>query len=133
MDNYKINGNDVISERNETVTFTGKNFSSQQITSNVKILQNGITTLNCTESNYFISTVLGASTWYAINVPQNCLYIAVLELNNGGLGTQTWFSNTKWSNGAPPTLTTSGTDILVFLTDDGGSTWYGSLNNKNVT
>ena len=60
------------------------------------------------------------------------MYMFVLEITNGGAFTQNWFKNTKWSFDEPPTLTTSGTDILTFFTDDGGFTWYGVVSSKNL-
>lgn len=129
---YKILNTKVISENNEDILLTGKNFSLNAISTSVVNLRPNFTSLNCSESNYFIGSVTGASKWTAFNVPKDCLYMLVLQLNNGGLGTQTWFNNTKWGEGISPTLTINGSDILVFLTDDGGLTWYGMLNSKNI-
>jgi len=49
----------------------------------------------------------------------------ILELTNGGGYTNTWPSAVKWPNGNLPTITTSGTDVFTFITDDGGSIWRG--------
>lgn len=57
----------------------------------------------------------------------------VLELTNGGSGTVTWPASIDWEGGTAPTLTAAGTDILVFYTRDGGTTWHGivsSLDSK---
>ena len=49
----------------------------------------------------------------------------VLKLVNGGSATQTWPNSVDWPAATAPTLTTSGTDVLVFITCDGGTTYYG--------
>jgi hypothetical protein len=81
--------------------------------------------VDCSLGNYFIKTATGALTWTATNVPATRAYSFILELTNGGTGTQTWFSGIKWPGGTAPTLTTSGVDVLGFITDDGGTTWRG--------
>lgn len=48
-----------------------------------------------------------------------------LILTNGGSQTVNWPASVDWDNGEAPALTTSGVDILSFLTVDGGTTWYG--------
>jgi hypothetical protein len=82
-------------------------------------------TINCTSGNYFTKTASGALTWAFSNVPSGA-FVAILELTNGGTGTQTWPASVKWPGGTAPTLTASGVDVLAFLTDDGGTTWRAS-------
>jgi hypothetical protein len=48
-----------------------------------------------------------------------------LVLTNGGSQTVTWPASVDWPAATAPTLTASGTDVLVFITCDGGTTWYG--------
>ena len=56
-----------------------------------------------------------------------------LIITNGGLATVTWLSGAhdgggnvvQWGAGNAPTLTNSGTDILTFVTFNGGTNWYG--------
>ena len=79
--------------------------------------------IDCSLGNYFTKTASGGLTWTISNIPASRSFSFVLELTNGGSGTQVWFSNTKWPNGLSPTLTTSGVDLLGFLTDDSGATW----------
>ena len=42
---------------------------------------------------------------------------------------QTWPAAVKWAGGSAPTLTQGETkvDVLVFITDDGGTTWRGAV------
>jgi len=91
---------------------------------------NGVNTVSasavdCSAGNYFIKTASGALTWTVSNVPSSRAYAFILELTNGGTGTQTWFSGIKWPGGTAPTLVASGVDVLGFITDDGGTTWRG--------
>lgn len=81
--------------------------------------------IDCAVGSYFIKTASGALTWTVSNVPASGAFSFLLELTNGGTGTQTWFSGIKWPGGTAPTLTTSGVDVLGFITDDGGTTWRG--------
>ena len=81
--------------------------------------------IDCSAGNYFTKTASGALTWTATNVPATGAFTFILELTNGGTGTQTWFSGTKWPGGTAPTLAASGVDVLGFITDDGGTTWRG--------
>lgn len=48
-----------------------------------------------------------------------------LFLTNGGSQTVNWPASVDWAGGTAPTLTSSGVDILTFVTIDGGTTWYG--------
>ena len=48
-----------------------------------------------------------------------------LIVTNGGSATLTWPTSVDWAGGTAPTLTSSGVDVLTFLTVDGGSIWYG--------
>ena len=51
----------------------------------------------------------------------------VLQLTGNG-GTVTWPSSVDWAGGTAPDAPASGeTDLLVFWTRDGGTTWYGML------
>ena len=49
--------------------------------------------------------------------------------NTGTAYTQTWPAAVKWQAGSAPTLTQGETkvDVLVFITDDGGTTWRGAV------
>lgn len=81
--------------------------------------------IDCATGNYFTKTATGALSWTVSNVPATGVFSFLLELTNGGTGTQTWFTGIKWPGGTAPTLTASGVDLLGFVTDDGGTTWRG--------
>jgi len=50
-----------------------------------------------------------------------------LFLTNGGSQTVNWPGSVDWAGATAPTLTTSGLDILVFITTDGGTIWHGMV------
>lgn len=79
--------------------------------------------------NVFTKTITANTsfTFTKTNIPAGKTAAFTLILTNGGSKTITWPSGTKWSAGVPPTLATSGTDVLTFLTPDGGTTWYGTM------
>lgn len=81
--------------------------------------------IDCSAGNYFTKTASGALTWTFTNVPASRAFSVLLELTNGGTGTQTWPAAVKWPGGVSPVLTASGVDVLGFITDDGGTTWRG--------
>lgn len=56
-----------------------------------------------------------------------------LKLEYGGDYTVTWPSNVHWCNDIEPELTSGGTDILTFITFDGGTNWYGTLSMTGIT
>ena len=54
-------------------------------------------------------------------------------LTNGGSSTVTYESAVKWPGGVAPTLSSLGTDILSFVTVDGGTTIYGFVGGLNFS
>ena len=86
----------------------------------------GSKTIDLTAGNSVTATTTGATTWTFSNpTASDELCGFVLKLVNGGSATQTWPASVDWPAATAPTLTTSGTDVLVFITCDGGTTWYG--------
>jgi hypothetical protein len=99
-------------------------FSTSITTSVVPVIASAI---NCNTGTYFTKTATGALSWTVTNVPATGAYSFMLELTNGGTGTQTWMTGTKWPGGVAPTLTAAGIDVLGFITDDGGTAWRGVM------
>jgi hypothetical protein len=76
-------------------------------------------------SMYHTFTVTGAVTLTFTNVKTGSLVSNVaLRIVNGGAFTVTFPASVKFPEGTAPTLTTSGTDILNFISDDNGTNWY---------
>lgn len=89
--------------------------------------------IDLTLGNYFTKTISTTTTFTVSNVPSTGTAASfILDLTNGGAGTITWWSGTKWAGGTAPTLTSSGRDVLGFFTHDGGTTWTGLLLGKDV-
>lgn len=85
----------------------------------------GNQTIDLTLGNFVSATIAGATQFTFSNpFPSTNASGFVLELTNGGSATITWPS-VKWPGGTAPTLTATGIDILVFITDDAGTTWRG--------
>jgi len=88
---------------------------------------NGTTTLNASSSNYFKYTATGNGTISFSGIVTDRAYFATLELTNGGAYTISWDSSIKWPGGISPTLVSSGTDILTFVSTDAGTNIRGTL------
>lgn len=88
----------------------------------------GAKTLDIDNGNVAIGTATGAVTWTFSNpAPSGQASAITLILTNGGAGAQTWPASVDWAGGTAPTLVAAGVDVLVFVTRDGGTTWYGNL------
>jgi len=101
-------------------------FKDYALTINALGSGSGTRTVNLELGNYITATVAGVTTFAFSNPPASAAGGFILELTNGGSSTVNWpASVTKWPGGVAPTLTASGVDVLVFVTDDSGTTWRG--------
>jgi len=83
-------------------------------------------TFDLETANAFSATLDQASAFTFSNPPTTGNFGSfVLELTNGDAYTITWPASVDWAGGSAPTLTSSGVDILAFVTRDGGTTWHG--------
>jgi hypothetical protein len=123
-------------------TFTGEQNFADQLCTRPEIKDYAVTyvdkgtqttgtqTFDLTAGNYQRMQVGGALTIAFSNPPGTGKSGGlIMELVNGGSATVTWpgSGTLKWKSGVAPTLTASGTDFLVFVTRDGGTTWHGIL------
>jgi hypothetical protein len=111
---------------NSTIINDARTLINYGLTANVLGSGSGSRTINLTLGNYHSATVSGATTWTFSNPlasPNACGFI--LELTNAGSAAQTWPAAVRWPGGTSPTLTANGVDLLVFITDDGGTNWRG--------
>jgi hypothetical protein len=109
-----------------TVINDSRAIENYGINHNVLGSGSGTRDINLQVGNYVSATVAGATTFTFSNPlasPNACGFI--LELTDGGSATITWPTAVRWPGGTAPTLTTSGVDVLVFVTDDGGTNWRG--------
>jgi hypothetical protein len=92
----------------------------------------GATTVDLSISNYFKYTITGSTTFSFVNPPVTSnAVVFVMSITNGGSSPVVWPGTVRWPGGTAPTLTTSGVDILVFSTDDGGSNYRGLASQIN--
>jgi hypothetical protein len=88
----------------------------------------GSVTINLASGHFVTATVTGAITSLTLSGQSSTNASGfVLELTNGGAHSIAWPGSVKWPSGTAPTLTSSGVDILAFVTDDDGTNWRGVL------
>lgn len=90
--------------------------------------------VDCQAGNFFSSGVYGNTTFTFSNPPPSgTAFGFVLQLIASLPSTITWPASVKWAGGTAPDAPAQGeTDILCFLTRDGGTTWYGFLGGDAV-
>ena len=115
MGDAEIKRNLYLHQYNELVNVLGSKGAG---TTNIDLTLGGVVTVSAT----------AGITWTVSNAAASgkCSSFTLILTSNGTY-THTWMSNTKWASQTAPTLTPNSTDILVFFTTDGGTTWYGSL------
>ena len=87
----------------------------------------GARTVDLEDGNNFTATVTTSTVTWTFSNPtaSDELCGFTLLLTNGGSQTVNWPGSVDWAGGTAPTLTSSGLDILVFITTDGGTIWHG--------
>jgi len=84
-------------------------------------------TCNVDNGGAFSLTMTGNTTFTFSGADSGWSQGFVLQLTGNG-GTVTWPTSVDWAGGTAPDAPASGeTDLLVFWTRDGGTTWYGML------
>jgi hypothetical protein len=84
-------------------------------------------TCNVDNAGAFSLTMTGNTTFTFSGPNSGYSQCFVLQLTGNG-GTVTWPTSVDWAGGTAPDAPASGeTDIYVFWTRDGGTTWYGVL------
>jgi hypothetical protein len=88
---------------------------------------NSVSALNidCNLGTYFTKTISANSTFTVSNVPTGRAFAFTLELVVTS-GSVTWWSGVVWPSTTAPTLTAGKAHLLMFITDDAGTTWRGS-------
>ena len=89
----------------------------------------GARTIDLEDGNSFSATVSASTVTWTFSNPtaSDELCGFTLTLVNGGSQTVNWPGSVDWGGGSAPSLTTSGTDVLVFFTIDGGTIWHGMI------
>ena len=83
--------------------------------------------VNCHNGNVFALSTTGSTTFTFTNPPASgTAFGFTLKLTAGGTYTITWPTSVDWAGGTAPDAPASGeTNVLAFITYDGGVTWYG--------
>jgi len=84
-------------------------------------------TVDCETGNVFSLSTSGNTTFTFTNPPASgTAYGFTIKLTAGGTHTITWPASVDWAGATAPDAPASGeTNVLVFITHDGGTTWYG--------
>lgn len=99
-------------------------------------ISGGTLTLDLQDANIFeVARNANITTLTISNAPASgTAFSFTLKFNaNGTAYSVTWPGSVKWPGGTAPTLTSTNgkSDVLVFLTTDGGTNWYGYVAGLN--
>ncbi len=107
-------------------TITGVKTFVNGLYGGVAVLGANESAFNLSQATCFKKTVTADTTFSFTNVPSAVVCCITVVLVNGGSHLVTWPASVKWDNGNTPFLTANGTDVLTFITIDGGTTWFGN-------
>jgi hypothetical protein len=94
----------------------------------------GSATLDLSTANNFRRQFNGTSTITFSGAPASPIGFGFTLITvNAGAYSITWPASVDWVGGSAPILTSSGTDVLVFYTYNGGTTYYGFVTGKNLS
>jgi len=129
------------SSGNEVIAFDSNQFFAGVFSDKVSALGNTGTaqTINCTSGQVFTATLTDNCTFTlsSANSTSNRASSFILVLTNDGTAGRTVaFSGgtINWPGGSySRTTDANATDIWVFFTPDGGTTWYANISMKNLS
>ena len=100
-----------------------------EVTNAIGSTGGGTQDIDLTLGNNVVATVDTSTNTFTFSNPtaSDELCGFTLFLTNGGSQTVNWPGTVDWAGGTAPTLTSSGIDILVFVTTDGGTIWHGMV------
>ena len=111
---------------NQTIT---AEFKATSYNETYSALSGTTPSVDCETGNVFSLSTTGNTTFTFSNPPATgTAYGMLIKLTAGGTHTITWPTSVDWAGGTAPDAPASGeTDVLGFITYDGGTTWYGFL------
>ncbi len=83
------------------------------------------TVFDCSEGNYFTTTVDGNVTFSFTNVPSSTVYGITIEIEHIS-GSINWPSEVEFAENLAPILSTGKVHLFMFVTSNGGVTWRGT-------
>ena len=82
--------------------------------------------MDVSASNYFVCNCTMDMSYTFSNVPTDSDVISlVLELHDAGSHSLTFPAEVKWGGGVVPTFSVGSSDLVGFITTDGGANWRG--------
>ena len=104
-----------------------------EVTNAIGSTGGGTQDIDLTLGNNVVATVDTSANTFTFSNPTASDELSgfTLFLTNGGSQTVNWPAAVDWAGGTAPTLTTSGIDILVFITTDGGTIWHGMVSSAD--
>jgi len=123
------NSSIITSDANGDVTLAAELKATSYNETYVALTAGSSVTVDCETGNVFALSTNQNTTFVFSNPPASgTAFGFVLKLTAGGTHTITWPGSVDWAGGSAPDAPASGeTDVLVFFSYDGGSTWYGNL------
>ena len=130
--NISVGGNATLGNAaTDTTTIYGAKIINEGVYAN-----GSLRTANISFANGQVQTLTGVGTGatgttaiYFTNPPSTGAATVTMIITNGGLMTGTgmtaWDGNIKWAGGIKPVLTSSGVDVVSFVTPNAGTTIYG--------
>jgi autotransporter family porin len=138
--NVVVNGNTTLGNAaSDTTTIYGTKIVNEGVYAN-----GSLRTANISFANGQVQTLTGVGTGatgttaiYFTDAPSSGAASVTLIVTNGGLmsgtGMTAWGGNIKWPGGIKPVLSSSGIDVVSFVTPDAGTTIYGFVGGLNFT
>ena len=108
----------------QTLVGLSETYTAPAITVNVLTINLALGTVFNVANNANISTFTISNA-----VASLAASFTLVLAGNGTAYTQVWGSSVKWAGGTAPAITTTNgkKDILMFFTNDGGTTWFGTV------
>jgi hypothetical protein len=127
----------VLSVNGQTGAVTVGLPTSMTETKTAPAISAGTLTLNCATGNVFavaLNAAITTLTMSSVPVSGTAYGCTVAFTADGTARAITWPGSFKWAGGTAPTLTSTAgkVDIFVFVTWDGGTTWYAHIAGQNM-
>ena len=123
--NLYYNGTSKLDTLSNGVSINGNLYTDGSNAEDYDALSGTSPTCNVDNAGAFSLTMTGNTTFTFSGADNNWSMGFILQLTGNG-GTVTWPSSVDWAGGTAPDAPASGeTDIYVFWTRNGGTTWYG--------